>query len=70
MTTTIIRKPNVVSSSSAVSVTNLVVSTIRNDWGWYTASAFVNGYLLSMRYDRRPTKKQAKADLIALYEKK
>ena len=53
-----------------ITVTNLVVSTIRNDWGWYTACAFVNGYLLSMRYDRRPTKKQAKADLIALYEKK
>ena len=53
-----------------ITVEHLVISTIRNDWGWYTACAFVNGYLLSMRYDRRPTKKQAKADLIKLYERK
>lgn len=67
---TTIKKPNVACNSTEITVTNLVVSTIRNDWGWYTACAFVNGYLLSMRYDRRPTKKQAKADLIALYERK
>lgn len=68
--TTIIKKPNAASSTNVVTVTNLVVSTIRNDWGWYTASAFVNGYLMSMRYDRRPTKKQAKADLIELFERR
>lgn len=51
-------------------VENLCVSSMRNAWGWYSASAFINGVLLSMRYDRKPTKKQAKADLISLYNKK
>lgn len=38
--------------------------------GWYVGSAFVNGVLLSMRYDRKPkTQKQVKADLIQLYER-
>lgn len=50
-------------------IENLVISENRNVWGWYGASAFVNGILLSMRYDRKPkTKKQVKADLINLYE--
>ena len=46
-------------------VTNLVISSIRNDWGWFTASGFINGYLVSMRYDTRPkSQKSVKADLV------
>lgn len=46
-------------------VENLVISSIRNDWGWFTACGFINGYLVSMRYDTRPkSKKSVKADLL------
>lgn len=50
-------------------VENLVVSSIRNDWGWYAASAFVDNTLVSVRYDRKPrSKKQVREDLIRVYE--
>lgn len=51
-------------------IENLVITDQKNVWGWYVGSAFINGVLLSMRYDHKPkTQKQVKADLIRLYER-
>lgn len=49
-------------------VEHVQISTMRNVWGFYTGSGFVNGVLLEVKYDRKPrTKKQVKADLTAYY---
>lgn len=39
----------------------------RNSWGWFVCSGFVNGILLTVRYDERPKRNQVKNDLIAQY---
>lgn len=51
-------------------IENLVVSTVRNVWGWYTADAFIDGFLISVKFDTKPTKNQAKQALIAKYTTK
>lgn len=42
----------------------------RNRRGWYEASTLYEGQLVIMRYDRKPTKHQARFDLVKEYERK
>ena len=50
-----------------VKVENLVISTMRNVRGWYTASAFVNGFLMTVRFNRRPTKAAERKALVEFW---
>ena len=45
-------------------VTNLVISSARNAWGWWVVSGFVDGHLVSNRWDRKPTRAKARETLI------
>lgn len=49
---------------------SITIPRRRNEYGWYVVTTIYEGQLITVRYDRKPSKHQARLDLIKEYERK